>query len=106
MSHTIRSRNVHAATDQHHLLRTVPAYEEQRRQQLSISVLTPVYNERHLVAASLGRVLALTSDSISRLEVIVVDDHSTDGTWEVLQSIAATDDRVQLYRHNHNQGKG
>ena len=88
------------------LLQILPSYEEQRLQQLAVSVVTPVYNERHLVAASLARVLALESDYISRLEVIVVDDHSTDGSWEVLQNLAATDGRIQLYRHDRNLGKG
>jgi glycosyltransferase involved in cell wall biosynthesis len=71
-----------------------------------LSILTPVYNERHLVAASLARVLALKSSLISRLELIVVDDHSTDGSWEILQRIAASDTRIKLLRHSHNRGKG
>lgn len=73
---------------------------------VSLSVLTPVYNERHLVAASLARVLALESELISRLEVIAVDDCSTDGSWAVLQQLAAKDPRVRLYRHERNSGKG
>jgi len=72
----------------------------------SLSVLVPVYNERYLVEASLRRLLALTDDIIHRLEVIVVDDCSTDGSWEVLQRIAAEDDRVVLLRHDRNLGKG
>ncbi len=88
------------------LLRTFPPHEAQLQRKLALSVLTPVYNERHLVAASLSRVLALNDNLISRLELIVVDDHSTDGTWEVLQHVAATDARVHLYRHERNQGKG
>ncbi len=73
---------------------------------VSLSVLTPVYNERHLVAASLARVLALESPAISRLEVIAVDDCSTDGSWSVLQQVAAKDSRVRVYRHERNSGKG
>jgi glycosyltransferase involved in cell wall biosynthesis len=73
---------------------------------VSLSVLSPVYNERHLVAASLARVLALQSPLISRLEVIAVDDCSTDGSWAVLQQLAAKDSRVRLYRHERNSGKG
>jgi len=71
-----------------------------------LSVLVPVFNERHVVEASLRRVLALQDDLISSLEVIVVDDQSTDGTWEILQRLAADDDRITLLRNPRNMGKG
>ncbi len=73
---------------------------------LRLSVLTPVYNERHVVEASLRRVLALEDELIASLELIVVDDRSTDGSWEVLERVAASDPRVVLLRHETNQGKG
>jgi glycosyltransferase involved in cell wall biosynthesis len=72
----------------------------------SLSVLVPVYNERYLVETSLRRVLALRDDIILSLEVIVVDDCSTDGSSEILQRLAAEDDRVILLRHERNMGKG
>jgi glycosyltransferase involved in cell wall biosynthesis len=71
-----------------------------------LSVLVPVYNERHVVEASLRRLLALRDELIGSLQVIVVDDQSTDGTWEILQRIAAEDSRVVLLRHERNAGKG
>ncbi len=73
---------------------------------LAVSVVVPVYNERHLVAASLGRLLAVRDPLIARLQVIVVDDHSTDGSWEVVQQVAAGDPRVTVVRHERNGGKG
>ena len=72
----------------------------------SLSVLVPVYNERHLVEFSLRRVLGVRSELVSSLQVIVVDDCSTDGTRDVLQRLAAEDDRILLLRHDRNQGKG
>jgi glycosyltransferase involved in cell wall biosynthesis len=72
----------------------------------SLSVLVPVYNERYLAEASLRRLLALKDDIIHSLEVIIVDDCSTDGSWEILQRIAAEDERVVLLRHERNMGKG
>jgi glycosyltransferase involved in cell wall biosynthesis len=71
-----------------------------------LSVLVPVYNERHVVEASLRRVLALRDDLISSLEVIVVDDQSTDGTWEILNRLAFEDSRITLLRNERNLGKG
>ncbi|HQY27129.1 MAG TPA: hypothetical protein PLL45_19775, partial [Thermoflexales bacterium] len=51
------------------LLAALPTSEERRPHALALSVLIPVYNERHLVTASVNRVLALKSERISRLEV-------------------------------------
>jgi glycosyltransferase involved in cell wall biosynthesis len=68
--------------------------------------MVPVYNERHVVEASLRRVLALESELISSLEVIVVDDQSTDGTWTILQRLASEDARIVLLRNERNLGKG
>src|SRR5262249_35833530 len=55
---------------------------------VSLSVLTPVFNERHLLAASLGRVLQLESDAISRLELVAVDDCSPVGVGGLLAGVA------------------
>ena len=71
-----------------------------------LTVLVPVYNERHVVEASLNRVRRLKDDLISSLEIIVVDDQSTDGTWEILQRLASEDSRILLLRNEHNSGKG
>jgi glycosyltransferase involved in cell wall biosynthesis len=71
-----------------------------------LTVLVPVYNERHVVEASVRRVLALSHPLIQDLEVIIVDDCSTDGTSDVLLRLAATDPRITLIRHEVNKGKG
>jgi glycosyltransferase involved in cell wall biosynthesis len=57
----------------------------------SLSVLVPAYNERHLVGASLARMGVLeSSPHLERVQVIVVDDCSTDGTSEELRTFATT----------------
>ncbi len=84
----------------------MPGQRLASRQGVSLSVLVPVYNERHLVAASISRLLALDSPAVAELQVIAVDDRSTDGSWDVLQAIAAADPRVTILRHEKNQGKG
>lgn len=72
-----------------------------------LSVIMPVYNERYLVGESIRRVLAVRSPLISRLDLIVVDDGSTDGTRELLRELAAAHrDRITYVEHAQNGGKG
>lgn len=88
------------------LLDKLPPYEDTIGTSFRLSVLVPVYNERHVVEASLRRVLALEHESIRSLEVIVVDDCSRDGTRAVIERVAAADPRVTVLVHERNQGKG
>jgi glycosyltransferase involved in cell wall biosynthesis len=67
-----------------------------------LSVVMPVFNEEASVAAVLEEVLRQRPVQ----EVVVVDDCSTDRTWEVLQQFAPLQPRVRLFRHAQNQGKG
>jgi glycosyltransferase involved in cell wall biosynthesis len=67
-----------------------------------LSVVMPVYNEAATVAELIKIVLAQRPVQ----QLIVVDDASTDGTWEKLQSATGGDARVTLVRHEKNQGKG
>ena len=69
-----------------------------------LSVLMPIYNERWTLPEILDRVLDSCVDV--DLEIIAVDDGSTDGTWEYLQSRAARDPRIHAILHEENQGKG
>src|SRR2546423_12227217 len=78
----------------------------------SLSVLVPVYNERFLVAASLERLKVLaSSEDLERLEIIIVDDASTDETAEVLAQFErglSRDPKVtwRFLRHDRNGGEG
>jgi len=68
---------------------------------LRLSVVIPVYNERGTIAEIIRRVRAVPIDK----EIIVVDDGSTDGTRELLTSLAAEPD-VRIHFHARNGGKG
>ena len=67
-----------------------------------LSVMMPAFNEERTLEIILGHVL----DRPEVGEVIVVDDGSTDSTWEILASIAKRDSRVRPFRQQTNQGKG
>ncbi len=69
----------------------------------TLSVVMPAYNERATIHEVLRRVLGAPVDSI---EIVVVDDGSTDGTRELLTRGVALDPRVRVVLHDVNQGKG
>jgi dolichol-phosphate hexosyltransferase len=69
-----------------------------------LSILMPVYNERPTVEQAVERALD-TAFPVSPVELIVVDDGSTDGTRELLTG-RAWPDRVTILRHELNRGKG
>jgi glycosyltransferase involved in cell wall biosynthesis len=62
----------------------------------------PVFNEAATVAEVIRVVLAQRPVQ----QLVIVDDCSTDGTWEKLQPLAQNEPRVHLVRHAVNQGKG
>ena len=69
-----------------------------------LSVLLPVFNEAATVRPLIDRVLA--ADVSLALEVVVVDDGSTDDSWQIVSEIANGNSGVRLFRHETNRGKG
>ncbi|MEA2496177.1 MAG: dolichol-phosphate hexosyltransferase [Thermoleophilaceae bacterium] len=69
-----------------------------------LSILMPVYNEAATVERAVNAVLAATLPVT--IEVIVVDDGSTDGSGEIIAAADWPRDRVRVLAHGENQGKG
>lgn len=65
-----------------------------------ISVITPTYNHERFIAECIESVLAQTYD---QWEMLVVDDGSTDQTWEIVQQYACRDQRIRVF-HQDNKG--
>ena len=69
-----------------------------------VSILMPVYNEAGTIHEIISRVKAVPLGDIHK-EIVIVDDGSTDGTRDVLQKLAASDEH-KVYFHAQNMGKG
>ncbi|MEJ2313037.1 MAG: glycosyltransferase family 2 protein [Gemmatimonadales bacterium] len=67
-----------------------------------VSVVMPVYNERTTVEEIVRRVRGVPLE----IELVVVDDGSTDGSREILQSLADAGSIDRLIFHDVNRGKG
>jgi polyisoprenyl-phosphate glycosyltransferase len=68
----------------------------------SLAAIIPAFNE----ARRIQQVVSALQNSSLLSQIIVVDDGSIDGTGDILEKHALTDERIQIIRHPVNQGKG
>jgi glycosyltransferase involved in cell wall biosynthesis len=66
-----------------------------------VSVIMPVYNAEGTLTQAASSILNQTWQNI---ELIIIDDASSDNTWEMITSLAAKDDRVKALRNSINVG--
>lgn len=75
--------------------------QEEQQHPACLSVVVPVYNEE----ATLGEVVRKLLSVPCLLEIIIVDDCSTDGTGALARELARLYPQVRLVRHDRNAGK-
>lgn len=66
-----------------------------------VSILIPVFNREQFIAECIQSALDQT---YTDFEVVVVDNASDDGTWEICQQFASRDPRVRVFRNDTNIG--
>jgi len=66
-----------------------------------VSILIPVYNREKYIEETVKSALTQTYRNI---EVIVVDNKSTDNTWEILKMLAKQDNRIRIFQNETNIG--
>ena len=69
-----------------------------------LSVILPVYNEEKQIEKTVNEIKSIISGLNEGFEIIVVDDGSTDNTWDVLKDLAGNPE-VSVYRFSRNFGK-
>ena len=66
-----------------------------------VSILIPVYNRKEYIAECIQSAL---DQIFTDFEIIVVDNASNDGTWEICQQFSLKDSRVRVFRNDTNIG--
>jgi len=66
-----------------------------------VSILVPVYNRETLIEETVQSALNQTYENI---EIIIVDNNSTDKTWQVLEKLAHKDKRIKIFQNETNIG--
>jgi len=69
-----------------------------------ISIVLPTYNEADNIELLIDRTLHSLGNYPGGVEVVVVDDNSPDGTWQLVQAKAAADKRVRLIHRTTESG--
>ena len=76
------------------------------RESFKLSIAIPCYNEKKTIEAILKKVIKSLNDyKFLNYEIIIVDDHSKDGTTELLKNLKI-DEKMKIFFHESNLGKG
>src|SRR5579885_1508506 len=73
---------------------------------MKVSILIPVYNERTVVERCISQVITAPLPEDMERELVIIDDCSTDGNYDILKNLAASFPQIRLFRHERNRGKG
>lgn len=71
-----------------------------------LSIIIPAYNEAECIGNTLGEILSRVDEKNTDLEIVVVDDGSTDNTSDLVKNLMESEPRIRLTGHNHNRGFG
>ena len=74
---------------------------EEKKEDPLVSILVPTYNRVKFIEETIESALKQTYWNI---EVVVVDNASTDGTWEKICSLASENERIKATRNDNNIG--
>ena len=69
-----------------------------------LSVVVPVFNERDNIAPLVGEIVAALRGVVA-FEIVYVDDHSQDDSFEVLRGLMATVPELRVLRHDQQSGQ-
>ena len=66
-----------------------------------VSILIPVYNRERFIEQT---VRSAMNQTYKNIEIIIVDNKSTDNTWEILERLSKEDNRIKIFQNDANIG--
>jgi len=66
-----------------------------------VSILIPVYNQERYIAQCIESAI---NQTYKNTEIIVVDNHSTDNTWNIINKYSSSDRRIKAFQNDSNIG--
>ena len=66
-----------------------------------VSILIPVFNRKDLISGTIESALGQTYTNI---EIVIIDNASNDGTWDIIKSYARKDSRIKSFQNKTNIG--
>lgn len=74
---------------------------------MKLSIIIPLFNEEDSISLVIDRITAIRfPDFMDDYEIIVVDDCSTDNSYDVVGRKATGDKHIKLFKQDKNSGKG
>ena len=72
---------------------------------MQYSLVIPVYNEAESLLELYQEIVAVAQENHDEIEIVFIDDGSTDSSWSVIEGLAEDDGRVQAIQFRRNFGK-
>ena len=70
-----------------------------------ISIVIPVHNESHVISETLKETIQVVLGISQQYEILIIDDGSSDGTWETVSAISQHNHNIKMIRFSRNFGK-
>ena len=85
------------------LLTYIIRKHQQKNNNPKISVIVPVYNAEKYISKCLD---SLINQTLKNIEIICIDDFSTDNSLQIIRQYATKDRRIKIIKNPHNMGEG
>lgn len=82
-------------------IQAIPVQPSMRKQKSLISIIVTSFNAEQFIESTINSLLLQTYKNI---EIIIIDDCSTDATWQIIQQLKAHDIRIKAFKQPINAG--